>query len=523
MIGHLIFSIEPGNETRQAAPAFASIDLRVLLQPLPKARTIAIRATCGVHAFSKRAAALMSFGLQGAAYLRKRLILVVAVFVSCDALSAAQTPPETNGSNFPVIPLAEALSRAERYGAQVQAADILARLAHEDFVQARAATLPTVNGFNQFIYTEGNGTPSGVFVANDGVHVYNEQLQAHEELLSFIRRGELRAASAAEAVAKAKADLARRGLKVTVIQDYYGVVVAEHKIANAKKSLDEANRFLDITQKQEQRGEAAHADVLKAQITAQQRQRDVEDATLAGAKAKVVLAILIFPQLSVAYGVVDDLGTAPPPPSAPEQAPANFVRNPDVVAAQATFNQAKVGVAVARYAYLPSLGLDVFYGIDANQFAARTDYPTPESGRSTLPNYLVPTRQNLGYSAQATLNIPLWNWGSTRSKVKQASLRATQAQADLDLTRKQLDADLTNAYQEANAAFKQVDSLRSSTTLSDESLRLTILRYQAGEATALEIVDAQTTAALARNAYDDGLFRYRNALAALQSLTGTLP
>jgi hypothetical protein len=35
-------------------------------------------------------------------------------------------------------------------------------------------------------------------------------------------------------------------------------------------------------------------------------------------------------------------------------------------------------------------------------------------------------------------------------------------------------------------------------------------------------VDAQTTLILARNAYDDGLVRYRVALAALQTLTGTL-
>jgi hypothetical protein len=35
--------------------------------------------------------------------------------------------------------------------------------------------------------------------------------------------------------------------------------------------------------------------------------------------------------------------------------------------------QAKLGVNVARYAYRPSFGLDLFYGIDANEFAARTN------------------------------------------------------------------------------------------------------------------------------------------------------
>jgi outer membrane protein TolC len=57
--------------------------------------------------------------------------------------------------------------------------------------------------------------------------------------------------------------------------------------------------------------------------------------------------------------------------------------------------------------------------------------------------------------------------------------------------------------------------------LSADSLRLTTERYTAGEATVLEVVDAQTTLWQARNAYDDGLARYRLALANLQTLTGT--
>jgi outer membrane protein TolC len=57
--------------------------------------------------------------------------------------------------------------------------------------------------------------------------------------------------------------------------------------------------------------------------------------------------------------------------------------------------------------------------------------------------------------------------------------------------------------------------------LSNDNLRLNTLRYQAGEATILELVDAQNTLNQARNAYDDGLARYRVALANLQTLTGT--
>jgi outer membrane protein TolC len=63
-------------------------------------------------------------------------------------------------------------------------------------------------------------------------------------------------------------------------------------------------------------------------------------------------------------------------------------------------------------------------------------------------------------------------------------------------------------------------TLASSRDLAQEALRLSALRYQEGEATILELVDAQNTLTLARNAYDDGLVRYRVALANLQTLTG---
>jgi outer membrane protein TolC len=157
---------------------------------------------------------------------------------------------------------------------------------------------------------------------------------------------------------------------------------------------------------------------------------------------------------------------------------------------------------VAHYAYFPSLGLDVFYGLNANELAIKNE------------------RQNLGYVAQATLNVPVWNWGAIHSKVKQASLREQQANLDLTVTQKQLAASLETSYEEAKIAFTQLESLRSSNALSAESLRLTLLRYKAGEATALEVVDAQSTASQARNAYADGLLRYRTAYASLQNLTG---
>jgi outer membrane protein TolC len=91
---------------------------------------------------------------------------------------------------------------------------------------------------------------------------------------------------------------------------------------------------------------------------------------------------------------------------------------------------------------------------------------------------------------------------------------------ELSATQRTIMRNLQGFYQEAQTAREQVDSLRRSVDLASESLRLNGLRYQAGEATILELVDAQTTLTQARNAYDDGQVRYRLAVANLQTLTG---
>ena len=432
------------------------------------------------------------------------------------ATSMAQTPAT------PTITLAGALQRARQYGGQVQSANLAVLQSSEDTFQAQKANLPTVSWFNQYINTEGNGTPSGRFVANDGVHVYNEQAVIHEEALMLVRHGELRRSMAAEAVAKAKVEVAARGLNATVIQNYYAILSAQRKAVNTQTSIMDAQRFLELTQQQERAGEAAHADVIRAQLALAPLQRDLQDAQANVEKAKIALGVLIFPDFTAEFSIADDLNETPPLPAAAEAQSQATSSSPDLKVANAEIDEAGYDIQVAKYGYLPSLGIDIFYGIDANQFAITTQHSTQATGRSTLPNYQVEDRHNLGYVAQATLNIPVWNWGTTHSKVKQAEQRRDQAQNDLKLAQKILQSNIAGAYAEARAALAQLESFRNTVDLATENLRLTVIRYQSGEAAALEVVDAQSTLAGARNALDDGLARYRIALAALQTLTGNL-
>ncbi|MGA9041795.1 MAG: TolC family protein [Terriglobales bacterium] len=416
------------------------------------------------------------------------------------AASDAAQPP---GSSAPLtLTLQDALERARKNNPEYRAAVTEFGVAKEDRVQSRAALLPSVNYNAAFNYTQGNGTASAKFIANNGVHEYLSQGNVHEAI-SLENVAEYRRTLAAEAVARARAEIAARGLVVAVVHAYYGFVIGERKYATAQNASREAQRFLDISQKLEHGGEVAHSDVIKAQIQQQQQQRDLQEAELEMNRSRLELAVLVFPDFNENFSVVDDLQMPEPVPAFADVQAAVARKNPELRAALASLSAANQEVKVAWNGFLPTLSLDYFYGIDANRFAVDSE-----------------GIRNLGYAATATLQFPVWNWGASRSRVKQADLRREQARVELSAAQRQMLANLQTFYGEAQTARAELESLSQSAELAAESSRLITLRYQAGEALVLEVVDAQNTLTQARNAFNDGQVRFRVALANLQTLTG---
>lgn len=427
--------------------------------------------------------------------------------------------PSPTGQGAAVrLTLQEAIERAKKNDVTFQAAVTNAGLAREDRTQARNTLLPSVFYNNSAIYTQGIGLqqqaanpniPPVVFVANNAVHEYISQANVHEAL-DVAGIATWRRAAAAAAVARAQREIAGRGLMVTVVQSYFSVAAAQQKVETAKRNAAEGERFLKITQDLERGGEVAHSDVVKAELQTQDRRRQLQAAQLGLLNARLNFAVLIFPDFTDNFEIADDLHAAVVLPAAAEVQQLAARNNPDVRAALETVRAAEHDVTAARAGYLPSLTVDYFYGIDAPQFALRTTV----DGTSF---------SNLGASIVGTVNIPVWNWGTTQSRVNQATLRRAQVKRELSLAQRRLLAAIQSFYAEASTANDQLAGLQRSAQLAEESLRLTTLRYQNGEATVLEVVDAQTTYAAANGAYQDGAVRYRVALANLQTLTGAMP
>ena len=449
------------------------------------------------------------------------LALVLAIRGAAPAQTAARGDQQSPGTGTPVvITLQEAIKRAQTTEPNFANSVASARIAGLDKSIARAGLLPGARLNGQGLYVQPNGLRE---IGGEGVININPKFVSAdarpreyiaqgivEESIGLAGIAAVRRANAADAVAKAELDIARRGLVQAVTGLYYGVASADHKLTIAQQASDEAAAFVKLTSQREQAREAAHADTIKAQLQQQQRDRELSDAKLNSDKARLELGVLLFSDPRTPY----TLETSDSPAALATREEFNQLasdNNAELKSALATLNASSADVLTAQAAYLPSIGLNYTYGIDANEFAARGPL-TPDGIRA----------HNLGYSAGVTVNLPVWDWLSTEHKVKQSEIKRDAAKTALTATQRRTIAKLDESFAEATAARAQLASLDESVSTAAESLRLTKLRYTGGEATVLEVVDAQTALIAAQNAREDGRVRYETALAQLQTLTGKM-
>ncbi len=233
---------------------------------------------------------------------------------------------------------------------------------------------------------------------------------------------------------------------------------------------------------------------------------------MAAEKARLELGVLLFTDPRTPYTLSAPAAEAPLASKEDvEQAAAK--NNPELKSALAALAVSQADVTAAWGAMLPNAVLSVNYGIDANEFAVNGPLLTHDGLKA----------RNLGYSTSVTVNLPVWDWLSepAQGEAERDSPRCC-AKVALSNTQRRLIAQLDEAYSEAQAAHDQLTSLDLSVADAAESLRLTKLRYTSGEATVLEVVDAENTYVSTEDAREDGRVRYETARAELQAITGTM-
>ncbi len=408
-----------------------------------------------------------------------------------------------------LLTLDDALRRANALSSSFQQAGISEKIAAEDVRQAQAAFLPRVTAPLSYLYTSpALGLPPGTprapsFIANNAISEYPVYLEVSGD---FDIAGRLRATIAKNRAlleaAHAGTEVARRALAQAVIDAYYGLALATAQRSAAELNLAAAEEFEHITSLLLSGGEIASVDLTRAQLLTLTRRNEMEIARaneeVAGGSLRVLIGYDFAQPISTT-----DLALAAPVDSEYQQFKVNDVsRRPEFAQFEAQLRAAKQDIRIARADRLPQLSYFMLGGFD-------TDSLKP-----------VRLKEHTGVSAAFTLTIPIFDWGASKSRERQAQLRAQIAENERTIALRGFTQQFYAAQIQVSSAATRIRLAGAGVIQAQSNLNASIARYRAGEAQIIEVTDALTTLAGQRFALYQAIFDYQTALARLRQATG---
>ena len=437
--------------------------------------------------------------------MRSGLLAILAIMAlsvaSFGETPPAQAPPAPAPLPPAILSLQGALAVASQQVSALQQAQIDEQIAAQDLLQAKAGLLPRVRDFFTIMYNSPfSGTDQQSFIAQNAVHEYQNLIGVAGDwnfgLISAISRSR-----ALLEAARAGTEVARHALVRGVDEAYYGAALATAKRTAAEQSLAAAEEFEHITALNEHAGEVPEVDVIRARLQTAARRDDLAQARQAETIANAALWTLL------GYGITKSPVIEPLPQTIDVRQIDRFTaarvpHRPEFAQLEAQVRAAHADVRVARADLLPAISYSVDEGFD-----------TPSLAPAEL-------RKHQGILATANVDVPIFDWGVTWSRIRQAQLRARGAELQRELIIRDLYLQFATARQEALTAADRVENARLAVADAERNVSISVARYRAGEGSIVEATDALTTLATERLALQQSLFDYQVAVARLREAAG---
>jgi outer membrane protein TolC len=433
----------------------------------------------------------------------KEFPLAVLFALVCLSAVHAQT-----ASPSPQLSLDEALRLANAQASTFQSAIINERIAAEDVRQARAAFLPKVSTPLSYIYTSpALGLPPGEprapsFISADAIGVTDALVNVAGDLdIAGRLRASLARNRALLAAAHAGTDVARRALAQAVIEAYYGLALADVQRRAAEGNLAAAEEFQRVTSLLLSGGEVASVDLTRAHLQTLARRDELERARANEEVAAGALRVFVGYEFSRPINTTD-LSLEIPIDSAYRDFKAQDVsRRPEFVQLEQQLRAARQEIRIARADRLPSLSYSINGGFETDSLKAPR------------------LKEHSGVSAAISFSVPIFDWGATRSRERQARLRVDLAENERTIALRGFTQQFYAARAQVETATARIALAREGVAKAQDNVAASIARYRAGEAQIVEVTDAQTTLVEQRNALYQAIFDYQTALARLKQST----
>ncbi len=418
------------------------------------------------------------------------------------------------------ITISDAIDLALRQASAFGGAQIGEQIAAEDVRQARAAFYPRVGIAPNFIYTTPslsrtttasvtNGNVTAVterqpsFIGANAVSEYQGLVTATGEidtsgrLRATLRRNKLLVESA-----RAGSEIARRELVQAVTDAYFNLALATVQRRGAENNLRAAQAFEENTKLQLDAGEVAPVDFVRARLQTAQRSNELEQARASESANGDALRAFIGYDFTTPIATEDLLTQIPQIGEIDNLAQTATNTRPEFAQFEADIKAAEQDARIARSERRPQATYSLNGGFVSD---------------SLRPANL---RDHLGASAQIGVSLPIFDKGASRSRETQARLRIQQTQNSRALAERQFAQAFFTARTQAMSAAARIKQIGASITDAEQNVAASLARYQAGEASIVEVTDAQNTLIALRLALYQAIFDYQTARARLLRAVG---
>jgi outer membrane protein TolC len=432
---------------------------------------------------------------------------------SIPAATPSTSPAVSLGSQNPQnanpLTLDEALRLANAQASTFQQAGLNEQIGAEDVKQAQAAFLPKVSAPLSYLYTSpALGQPPGTprvpsYIANNAVSEYQAYVNVAGD---FDIAGKLSATLAKNrallAAAHAGTEVAKRALAQAVLETYYGLALAIAQRTAAEGNLAAAEEFEHITSLLLSGGEIAPVDLTRAHLQTIARRDELERARANEDVAAGSLRVLVGFDFTRPISTTDLALVLPNDDEFQQFNPGDIPRRPEFAQLEAQLRAATQDIKIARADRLPALSYSVNGGFDTDSLKGPR------------------IKEHSGVSAAVSLTIPIFDWGATRSRERQARLRVQLAENERTVALRGFTQQFYAARSQAASAAERVRLAREGVLQAQDNLAASIARYRAGEAQIIEVTDAQTMLVTQRTALYQALCDYQTALGRLRQATG---
>ena len=293
----------------------------------------------------------------------------------------------------------------------------------------------------------------------------------------------------------------QKEIKFQVIRIYHMSKVAEkfHKVASEGVELLKAHEHDVAIMVRE--GAIPELDLLRTRTGLANAQKDLNSAKNALDLSLSALKNVLYIDLESPIILTEDSSYLPrPPQDLPEFVRLALKQRPEIAALTSRLAAAKEALKAAKGEYLPIIALEGRYEYMEGDF------------RDIDGDF----HWTVGFGAQ----LPLWNWGQIRSKVRKTKSQVEEVKLILKKVKEGICLEVRQDYLNLGKAEKNIIAAKSAIATAKEAYRLARAGYQAGVVTNTDVLDGHTALLRAEVNLSQALFEYNLALAALQKATG---